>query len=643
MCGVSGILSLNGDPVKFIEKRINLMAEALHHRGPDKKGVYISKKKNFGLTNNRLAIVAPKENFALPFTKNNQDFLSFNGEIYNYENIKNFLKEKEVKFITNSDTEVLYEFLRVSGTDNFQKLNGMWSFAYYSEDKHELLLSRDLMGERHLFYTVENNELIFSSEIEPILLASLSTHEFDFDSLVTSWKFNCCSPGKTLIKNIFRLKPGNNLKFSNNNIKILQFQKLQPEKWFDFFNASPSSTLVNEKFEQILSDETILRLPKEVSFYTPLSGGVDSTILASFINKFQKRFYTFFAVSREDQKKSIGDVMSEVELSYLVAKKLKTTHTLVNTFDVNQFSELQYAAENSFDGCVDMGIPNYSLISRYVQAQNHKVIMFAEGPDELLGGYVSDIEANKIDNLFAPGKLFDNFKYLLKNALTQKIIIQLLKLKKNTEFEFNYDPFYTRVNHSVCPNKFLNLIIENYDLNKHYEYGLLDPIYSHLETSLDISQKKALIYASKTLPDMFNLRTDRAFMRYSLESRQPFQSISLVEFFIAMPKKYRFNGNQGKKFLRDYVKNKINKAIAKNPKKGVGNNFIDRKINRERLNIHDTIMNTDFFSYFPFKKEIKKTLLDKKTHAGNIWAAYSFIKTFEKMKRLSSVTKKMWF
>ena len=638
MCGISGILSLKGDSVKFLDKRINLMTQMLHHRGPDQEGIYISKKRNFGLSNNRLSIVAPKEKFALPFTKNNRDFLSFNGEIYNFEELKNLLKAKGVKFVTGSDTEVLYEFLRTFNTDNLQKLNGMWSFAYYNEDKHELLLSRDLMGERHLFYTVQDNELIFSSEVKPILAASLNTYEFDFDSLITSWKFNSSSPGKTLIKNIFRLKSGNNLKFSSNNIKVFQFQKLQPEKWFDFFNTSPSISLVNEKFEEIFSNEVKLRLPKDVSFYTPLSGGIDSTVLADFIKKFVKNLHTFFAISDPSQTKAKNNDKSELQSSYYIAKKLNLIHTSVNLFDMNTraVSELKYAAENGFDGCLCSGVPLYSMLSKYVSSLNHKVMMFAEGPDELLGGYLADIDSNAIDNLFASLKYLGNPKNLFKNKLVQKIIIKLLNLKKNREFEFNYDPFYTRVNHLVCPNKFLNLITKNYEINKHYEYGLLDPIYRHLETSLDNSQKRALIYASKTLPDMFNLRTDKAFYTHSVEVRLPYQAINLVEFFIAMPKKYRFGRGYGKVFLRNYTKNKIDKYISKKPKIGMGISTINSEKNRKLLHLESTIMNTDFFSYFPFKKNIKKILLDKNTHPGNKWIAYSLIKTFENMKRIEN-------
>ena len=135
MCGISGIISLDGKQINNLEKKIKLMTQLLRHRGPDQEGIFISKKRNIGLSNNRLSIVAPKENIDLPFTKNKNEFLSFNGEIYNYLSLKEELEKKGIKFATSTDTEVLYEFLKNYQYDDFKRLNGMWSFAFYNEKK----------------------------------------------------------------------------------------------------------------------------------------------------------------------------------------------------------------------------------------------------------------------------------------------------------------------------------------------------------------------------------------------------------------------------------------------------------------------------------------------------------------------------
>ena len=635
MCGISGIISLDGSPIRSLEKRLELMTQNLHHRGPDQSGIYFSQKKNFGLSNNRLSIVSPKEDVVLPFTKDKKNYLSFNGEIYNYKDIRDFLKKNSINFQTGTDTEVLYEFLNKFNDEKLDKLNGMWSFAYYNEKKHELLLSRDLLGERHLFYIIEENELIFSSEPKPIIMASLKKHKLDFDSIITSWKFNSCAPGKTLVKNLNRLKPGNNLIFKNKNIYFKKFQKLKPEKWLDFFNKKPSISKIDEEFEKLLHNEVNLRLPKEVIFSTPLSGGIDSTILVNVIKKTIKNLKTFYAISnkgQEELKDKDRSEMTEVSFSKYLSNKLKTEHETVKINNNFSGNELKEASKNCFDGCVDFGVVNYSMVSKYVNKKNGKVIMFAEGPDELLGGYHADIDSNKIDNIFFKRKYL---LFFLKNKLVKKLVIKLLKLKKNIEFEFSYDPFYTRVNHLVCPNKFLDTIVERLDLNKLYDYGIIDQDYKDIFLQLDNSQKRALIYATKTLPDMFNLRTDKGFMKYSVEVRLPFQAISLVEFFIAMPKKYRFKKDLGKYYLRKYVKKNIDKLVSKAPKHGMGTAIWQGEENKKILNIEETIRGTNFFSFFPFKKNVKQVLLSKKTHPSNLWTTYALINTFNELNKIN--------
>ena len=135
MCGISGIISFDGKKIFNLEKRLKSMTSLLHHRGPDDVGYFISEKQNIGLSNNRLSIVSPENKLALPFSKDKNEFLSFNGEIYNYISLKKELEDNGVRFYTLTDTEVLYEFLRFNNLKNFEKLNGMWAFAHYNLKK----------------------------------------------------------------------------------------------------------------------------------------------------------------------------------------------------------------------------------------------------------------------------------------------------------------------------------------------------------------------------------------------------------------------------------------------------------------------------------------------------------------------------
>ncbi len=629
MCGISGIYSLSNKPIKNLKSRLILMTDLLHHRGPDQKGIYTSKNNTFGLSNNRLSIVSPNEKIILPFTKDEKNYLSFNGEIYNYLEIKKKLKKSKIKFIGKTDTEVLYEFLKKFGSNNLKKLNGMWSFAYYNSFSHELILSRDLMGERHLFYAIQEDELIFSSEVNPILaIMDKKKIKFDFKSIISSWKYNSCKPGKTLINKIQRLIAGSNLKILNRKVTMLENSRFEIKKWIKFFQNKPSENKVFNKFEKIFSTEVKLRIPREVSFFSTLSGGIDSTILSMFISK-EIKFNAIFGVSKNQEKKI--DKYSELDLSKLVAKNLRIKHHLVYLNKSNAIKNLKFFSSNSFDGCIDAGNSNFSALAEYIKKRKSKVAFLADGPDELLGGYNVDIEANRMDN------------YLKKKSLKRlslkekKNIIRKFDIKKNKEFELGFKPFHSKVNHSVCSNVFLKKIIKNYNFDSIRSYGSLNSQYKNLEKKLDFSQLRALIYATKTLPDMFNLRIDKAFMKNTVEARLPFQAVKVVEFFLAMPKSYRFGkgGIDGKYFLRRYIlkraPKKISQIIYNRPKIGMGDYLWLNKHVYNKIKFDKTIKETNIFNKFPFKKNIKKILLNKYTHSGNKWAAYNFIKMTEKL------------
>jgi asparagine synthase (glutamine-hydrolysing) len=634
MCGIAGIISLNGKKIFNLEKRLKLMSKLLKHRGPDDSGYFISKKKNIGLSNNRLSIVSPDKKIKLPYTKNNKEYLSFNGEIYNYLFLKKELEKKGVKFSTYTDTEILYEFLRYEKLKKLEKLNGMWTFAFYDGKKDMLTLSRDLLGERHLFYKIEKNELIFSSEVEPILHASIKINEFDFESLVTSWKFNSCSPGKTLIKGIYRLEPATNLVLHKNKLTLSRFQKLHPEKWFKFFEKKPEIKDVLKKFQEIFSKEVNLRLPKDVKYTTALSGGIDSTILNYFISKSDKNNQTIFSLSEDIKKvKKLKD--SDLRAGIYVAKKFNTKHFKIELLkSPESLKNLKYFAENCFDGCIDPTTANFAGLAGFAKKLGCKVMLFSDGVDELLGGYNSDIEANRLDSIF---KKYPFIKFLLKFFLGKKILVFLLNIKINNELHLSYDPYYFRVNHAVCPDSFLKKIVKNYNSNIGNKFCNINIMYKKIIPKLDYSQIRALTYATNTIPDMYNLRIDKASMKYSVETRLPFQSKKLVEFFIAMPSEFRFYKKSGKYILRRFTEENIDNYIANRKKQGMGGYLWSSKKIKNNLNLNKTIINSDFFKRYPFADNIKNILLDHKTHPANVWAAYSFIKAYNKLNQINNL------
>ena len=281
MCGIVGIYSLNNTKIPNLKSRLKKMIELINYRGPDYTGYYINDTSSFGMANNQLSIVSPNKKIKLPLTYDGNTFLSFNGEIYNFLDLKDKYKIEDKKFIYKTDTEILYHFLN-NKSKNFSDLNGAWVFAHYDKNKHVLQLGRDTLGERNLYYYINKNELIFSSEIRPIFKANQIKFSIDNVGLQDMWKYYSCRDNKTIIQDCFKLTPGKLKVFDYKNKKIgiskeIELPILEIDKYSDFFLKSTNDEIL-QKFKDILFEEINLRFPKLVDLYSSLSGGIDRVL-----------------------------------------------------------------------------------------------------------------------------------------------------------------------------------------------------------------------------------------------------------------------------------------------------------------------------------------------------------------------------
>lgn len=636
MCGLSGIINLNNKPIKNLEQKINLMTKLLNHRGPDYAGKYINKKSSFGFSNNRLAIVSPKENIKLPYSKDGVSFLSYNGEIYNYLELQKFLKKKGINCKTRTDTEVMWHFLKsFLDKKNFQSLNGMWAYAFYNEKSHQLDLGRDLLGERHIFYYLESDNLFFSSEVKPILYVSEKKHQIDELSILESWRYNSCSNGRTLIKNVFKIEPGYNLKISKSKINKFRLQKLDLKKWTNYFQKTKNEKKIYNQFNKLIKQEVSLRIPKDVPFFSTLSGGIDSSIIAYNLRKIKKKIKTIFCYSKNSQiKKNQFEEFSELDLSKIVARKFKLTHKAVNiAHEKKVLSKTKIISQECFEGCIDPGLINFTMMSNYLRSQKIKVGLMSEGPDEFLGGYHTDQEAFKVDNLYSDLKNKKINKKIFKSSFKK------LKLRRNKFFNFDYDKFKTRVVHFSNSSQFIDS-----KLNHSKKFSKLNSFNDvnlrsiKKNSSLSFSQMRALNYAEKTIPDMINMRKDKSMMLNSVEPRFPFLAKNIVEFLISMPDKYRFRKNYGKFFLREYCKKFIDKNVAWYPKKGLGDytwNYIENFF--KKIDAKKVIFNSRLFKKKIFKTGICEAIFGNKLHKANIWTAYVLARTYANLEKINKI------
>ena len=549
---------------------------------------------------------------------------------------------KDVLFNTETDTEVLFEFLKNYNCKNLETLNGMWSFAFYDEKNHHLTLSRDLLGERHLFYLVEDNKLYFCSEVKPLLYVSDKIKEFDEKNIIESWKYNSCGPRNTLIKNIYRLEPGTNLEISKSRIKKKQNIKLNIDPWLKFFKKNPGNNEIFDKFDEMIHEEVKLRIPTDVPFYCTLSGGIDSSIITYITKTIEPNFTkSFFIISGPKETKKYKGY-SELNLSNIVAKKFDIEHKIIKLnskkFNVDNFKKI---SKNSFEGCIDPIQINFRALSYYLKKKGIKVILMSEGPDEFLSGYTTDIEAAKVD------KIYSNLKKSHKkfNYSKFKERVKRLNLKRLKDFDISYSPFRSRVVHDITPEVFLKKIFKKYKNKKFNSYDYLAKKYKKFKKRINYPQIRALNYANKTIPDMINLRKDKSMMANSVEPRFPFLAKNIVEFLIAMPNKFRFKGQykHGKYFLRKYCEKKISKIVSNYPKRGMGDYVWNADKNIFNiLNIEKKVKNSKLFKKPLFKKDAIKEILDKNTHKANLWSAYVLSETYKELLRINRTKKSLF-
>jgi len=622
MCGIAGILSLDEKPIANLQARSKKIIENLKHRGPDGFGTWTNLKKNILICNTRLAIVDPQKKIQLPFTDNKVDILGFNGEVYNYKLQKKKFVNQGVRFKTATDTEVLYYGLKYEGKKFLNKVDGMWALAFYNDKKKKLLLSRDLLGEKHIFYCVHKNYFIFASEMNCLLSQIDGSIDYDFESIKSAFQYRSCQPGKTLIKNVSKMLPGSIIEIENGNIKKSRFLKIQPQGWLEKISKLKNDDEVLDLYDEQISDAVRSRVPSDIDFSSTLSGGVDSTLLNFYLSK-NNLTPKFCLHGISDNS---GDGNEERRLSENTAKTLNFN---LKKFDLhNEYTVKNYIQQcsNSFDGIFCEGSVGFRQLSHYTNKNNLKVLLLSDGADEFLTGYSSDIS----NHFLMSNKFLKKLSFLKKKVRNSKLSYFLYKFGKNNILNWSFcdENFSFRpINGGTAEYELEKIFDGNMFINEKQIFGKVHSDYFGLFDKLDFSQKTSLSYATSVTPDYFNLRTDRASHFHSVEFRLPFQKKSLVELMIATPSSYRFkNIKTGKYILRKLLERYAGKRIAWKKKVGFYFPAWWKKEFQEKMKMREVIGDSDIFKIPIFKTGAKEFILSKKT-PRLFWFSYCLAMT----------------
>ncbi|MFZ5365200.1 MAG: asparagine synthase (glutamine-hydrolyzing) [Patescibacteria group bacterium] len=589
MCGIAGYITKN----QVDEKVLIKMRDALSHRGPDDAGIFISADNKVGLAHRRLSILDLSPAGHQPMSSADEKiWITFNGEIYNFLEIRKELENKGQTFKSNGDTEVIIYAYKEFGTGCLEKFNGMFSFVIYDSSKNQLFFARDRFGIKPFHYGfLPNGDFVFASEIKAIVQHPNFQKEIDYGALGDYFKYRYIPSPRTIWKSIKKLPHGHLgiLNLDNFDLKIEKYYDL-PEKII----GQPNSSI--EQVEELIKDAVKKRLISDVEVGTFLSGGIDSSSISYFANKEHEKIKSF----------SIGfmpEKYSELEDSEIVAEFLGTSHItkVIENVEDDIGDQLSYTYDEPHAD--SSNIPTY-LLSK-MTSENVKVALSGDGGDEIFAGYrwyrqyLLDSKIEKIKALFGTGQSISE------------------------DFENYYNKLLLN---RFDENKFKNLFApEIYNQVKNNE-NLFE---KYLNAGFKNIRQIQFIDLNTFMADDILSKVDRASMAHALEVRVPFLDYRLVEAVFRLPQKDFPDDSYGKPILKKIMKNKLPKRVLSKRKKGFSAPVTQwpfyGRINQILLSgraVEDGIIRKDFI----------QDLLDNKyeNSAGMLWMAYIFEKWYQK-------------
>ena len=554
MCGIAGIIS----PKKTIiqQRSLKTMSDTLSHRGPDGEGFWINKENTVGLSHRRLAIIDLSDAAAQPMHYLNRYSIVYNGEIYNYKELKTDLQKAGYHFITRSDTEVIlasYDFYK---DDCVKYFDGMFSFAIWDEKLNELFCARDIFGEKPFYYFLDNGVFAFASEMKALWAVGV-TKKADEKMMVNYLALgqvqHAGNKSQTFYKHIFSLPSAHTglLSLSTMHFTLSRYRDINKQNSIEI-----SEEEAVKKLEFLLQNSVARRLRSDVAIGSSLSGGLDSSTIAYFIQQKadtkKNRFKTFSAVFpgfNKDESIFIDELCNTYNLSNFTATP--NAEGLLKDFE-----KLCYHQEEPF--------PSSSIYAQYkvyelAAANNIKVLLDGQGADETLSGYTKYLHWY-LQEIAAKGKH--------KEVKKQRILLQKAKIPLQWNFKnilAAYLPSHTalalekREYNKIIDSTFIHNQLLKKIKGKEWN-GIHKPIVTKLN---DILYNNTMQHGLEEL-----LRfADRNSMAHGTEVRLPFLNFELVSFIFSLPSSFKIKDGFTKYILRKTMTGKIPDNILWNTNK----------------------------------------------------------------------------
>jgi len=629
MCGIAGSCNFRGKKVDC--RDIQRMTETLIHRGPNEEGVYISGENHpgtlaqAGLGHRRLSIIDLETGHQPMSNEDGSIWIVFNGEIYNFRELKKVLLIKGHRFKTRSDTEVILHLYEDKDIDCVKDLRGMFAFAIWDTRKERLFIARDRVGKKPLVYHFNGKQLTFASEIKALLQNDIK-REVDPNAIDYFLTYGYVPSPRSILKEIRKLPPAHILTYDRDNLKIERYWHINYEK------KKISFTDAKEKLKELLTESVSLRLVSDVPLGVFLSGGIDSSTVTALMSGLSDLPVKTFTVGFEEED------YSELEFARMVAKRFSTEHhefiVKPNVFEVLNKLVWHYNEPFGDSSC----IPTYYVAK--MARQSVTVALNGDGGDESFAGYAR-YKALHVGKFFKVipkpiAYLADSmFKKNRKSFIAiVSSILRALNLEARPRYVegfltglFDYPDEWGRyASWMSCFQKQQKMSLYSDGLQTELENSAEAYIFGLIGNfnASNLVEKAMEVDINSYLPEDLLVKMDIATMSNSLEARSPFLDHKLMEFTASLPADFKMRFLTTKHILRELAKDLLPREILHRKKMGFAIP-LDKWFREDLKELaYDMLLDRKCLKRGYFRKEFIKTLLDehcsgKFSHGACIW------------------------
>ncbi|GDX51509.1 asparagine synthetase B [Bacteroidota bacterium] len=627
MCGIAGVFTFQAPQETWFEALVRA-SDSLIKRGPDAGNIW--RDENVGLAHRRLSIIDTSEKANQPMLDKTKRYaIVFNGEIFNFAELKSELIKKGISFFTNSDTEVILQ-LYITEKENFlNKLNGFFAFAIYDSLEKKMMLARDRYGEKPLYYYKDEKVFSFASELKAISCFPIKK-EIDPVSLNFYFQLNYIPQPNTIFKNVRQLMPGHFIVLDKNSFEEKIFYQIPFKKQNEIINSDYSSACKN--LETVLDASVKRRMISDVPLGAFLSGGIDSSIVVALASKYTDKLKTY-SVGFKDEP-----FFDETKYAKLVADKFKTDHTVFSLSTQDLFDDLFSVLDYIDEPFADSSALPVHILSRHTR-KFVTVALSGDGADELFGGYMKHVGEYKIRNAGYTESLISKLGFLLKKlpqSRNSKVTTLFMRMNKLSEgLALNVKDRY-RLFSSIGTQQYVNALLSNKWKITTSETQITEEKWLiNLHSDSDMNEV-LLTDMNLVLPSDMLYKVDRMSMANSLEVRAPFLDYEVVDFAFSLSADFKIIGNKRKKIVQDTFRKILPEELYNRPKQGFEvpllkwfrtelKSYIDELTNEEFIN-EQAIFNVD--EIIKLKRQLNS--INPRDSTAKMWAIIVFQHWYKK-------------